>query len=53
MKFSLEFLILGIWLVVSPWALGFSQYNIAAWNAVVAGIISIIFSFSRTITRKK
>jgi len=53
MKFSLPFLILGIWLVISPWILGFFQYNIAAWNVVAIGIIAIVFSFSRAINRKK
>lgn len=29
---------LGVWLVVSPWVLGFSMMAAATWNAVVVGI---------------
>ncbi|MFA5386111.1 MAG: SPW repeat protein [Candidatus Paceibacterota bacterium] len=50
-KFFTPILIVGIWLVVSPWLLGFFQYNIATWNAVIIGIILIVFSFSRKITK--
>jgi len=51
-KISVPILILGIWSIISPWVLGFFQYNIALWNAIVLGIILIIFSFSKTITKK-
>jgi len=52
MKFSTSILIIGIWLIMSPWILGFFQYNIASWNAMIVGIILIVLSFSRTITKK-
>lgn len=35
-------LILGVWLVISPWVLGFTDINRATQNAVVVGIIMII-----------
>jgi len=30
---------LGIWLLVSPWVLGFSSTSILMWNAVILGIL--------------
>ena len=32
-------ILLGIWLVVSPWVLGFAEVTAAMWNAVIVGII--------------
>lgn len=32
-------LVLGIWIVVSPWALGFAGEQLAAWNAYIVGVI--------------
>jgi hypothetical protein len=29
----------GIWLVISPWLLGFSALVTAVWNAVIVGVI--------------
>ncbi|MCL5961511.1 MAG: SPW repeat protein [Chloroflexi bacterium] len=34
--------ILGIWLIISPWVLNFSGDQPAIWNAVIVGIISLI-----------
>lgn len=31
--------VLGVWLAVSPWVIGFAGLAAAMWNAVVAGII--------------
>lgn len=31
--------LLGLWLIVSPWILGFSPVAAATWNAVVAGVV--------------
>ena len=31
--------VLGAWLVISPWVLGFSSLTAAVWNAVVVGAI--------------
>ena len=30
---------LGIWLLISPWVLGFSSMMAAMWNAVIVGIV--------------
>ncbi len=32
-------LVLGVWLILSPWFLGFSGTPAAAWNAVVVGVV--------------
>jgi hypothetical protein len=30
---------LGVWLVISPWILGFSALDAATWNAVIVGLV--------------
>ena len=35
-------LILGGWLVISPWTLGFSSFSAHAWNAVIIGILVVV-----------
>ncbi len=37
-------LVLGIWVVISPWILGFSGQNAPLWDAVVVGVIVVILS---------
>jgi len=32
----------GVWLMASPWILGFSKINLAAWNNVIVGLLAII-----------
>jgi hypothetical protein len=32
-------LVLGLWLIISPWVCGFSEFRGALWNNVVLGII--------------
>lgn len=32
-------LLLGLWLIVSPWVLGFAGLEAAMWNAVVFGVV--------------
>ncbi len=34
--------LLGLWVLVSPWILGFSTYTLAMWSNVVAGVLIII-----------
>lgn len=34
--------ILGIWLIISPWVVGFSDITGATWNAVIVGIVVAI-----------
>jgi|SRR3990167_570720 len=35
---------LGAWLLVSPWALGFSQSAVLMWNAVIFGALVLGFA---------
>lgn len=35
-------LILGLWLIISPWALGYLADTTAAWNAYIVGIIVVV-----------
>ncbi|MDD5547628.1 MAG: SPW repeat protein [Candidatus Pacebacteria bacterium] len=37
-------LILGLWILASPWILGFSFANSALWNNVIIGTLLIILS---------
>ncbi|WP_287371065.1 SPW repeat protein [Oceanithermus sp.] len=37
-------LVLGLWLVVSPWILAFSQNAAALWNALIVGAIFVVLS---------
>lgn len=39
--------VLGLWLIVAPWALGFSLFNLVRWNSIFTGILILIVSFSR------
>lgn len=34
--------ILGIWLIISPWVLAFSGDQPATWNSVIVGIIMVL-----------
>jgi hypothetical protein len=36
------FLILGLWLLISPYALGFADLPAAYWNAVIVGVLSAV-----------
>lgn len=42
-------LVLGLWLIVSPWVLGFSAMQWAVWNAVVLGIIVVLMALAELI----
>jgi hypothetical protein len=35
---------LGLWLLVSPWLMGFSASAVLTWNAVIAGILVAVFA---------
>ncbi|MBN2197728.1 SPW repeat protein [Candidatus Wolfebacteria bacterium] len=37
-------LILGVWVFVSPWILGFSDITTALWSNIIAGALIVIFS---------
>ena len=36
--------VLGVWLVISPWVLGFSSLATAMWNAVIVGIVVAVLA---------
>ena len=36
--------VLGVWLVISPWVLGFSGLGAAMWNAVIVGIVVAVLA---------
>ena len=35
---------LGLWLLVSPWVLGFSKSAALMWNAVIFGVLILVFA---------
>lgn len=37
-------LVLGAWLLVSPWALGYSASAAMTWNAAIAGVLLFVFA---------
>ncbi len=37
-------LVLGVWLVASPWVLGFTAIQAATWNAVILGFVIVLMS---------
>lgn len=39
-------LILGLWLIVSPWVLGFTGIGAATWNAVIFGIVIALMALA-------
>lgn len=42
--------LLGIWLVLSPWILGYAAQGPATWNAVILGLLVGLVAFSSTRT---
>jgi hypothetical protein len=46
-------LVLGIWLIVSPWALAFAGETTAAWNAYIVGAIIAVAAFAALIAFQK
>lgn len=37
-------LILGFWLLISPWTLGFTSSTAATWNQAIVGLLVIVFA---------
>ncbi|TIW20125.1 MAG: hypothetical protein E5V63_32225 [Mesorhizobium sp.] len=35
---------LGVWLIASPWILGFTSDLVLTWNAVLFGILAVVAS---------
>ena len=44
-------LVLGLWLVLSPWILGFSGTSSATWNAVILGLL--VGLLAQSVAREK
>lgn len=42
-------LMLGLWLIVSPWALGFTALQFATWNAVIFGLVIVLMTLAELI----
>lgn len=40
------FLLLGLWLIVSPYALGFVDNYRAYWNAIASGAVSLVIALA-------
>jgi hypothetical protein len=36
---------LGLWLIASPWVLGFSEHGAALWNAILFGVAIVALEF--------
>ncbi len=37
-------IVLGAWLIISPWILGFSDLNLPSWNNALIGTLVIVFT---------
>ena len=37
--------VIGVWLIVSPWVLGFYELNLAVWSAIVSGFAVALLGF--------
>jgi len=50
-------LALGIWILLSPWLLGFSSISIMTWSNLIVGIIIILINvwaiFGETVAEEK
>ena len=42
MAFRWTELVLGLWVLISPWVLGFSTISLAKWSSVLVGIILVL-----------
>jgi hypothetical protein len=46
-------ILLGIWLVVSPWVLAYVDETMAAWNAAVIGVVIALAAMSALVAYEK
>ncbi|MBS4172604.1 SPW repeat protein [Bacillus sp. FJAT-49736] len=37
--------LIGVWFIIAPWVVGFSDQSGALWSSVVIGLIQVILSF--------
>ena len=42
MVFSWIELVLGLWLILSPWLLGFSSITVMKWSNVLVGLVFVL-----------
>ena len=42
--------ILGVWLIISPWVVGFAGDTMATWNTLILGIVVVLLGFYATRT---
>jgi hypothetical protein len=40
-------LLAGIWLIISPWVVGFTATPVAVWNTVILGIVILVLAAAR------
>ena len=45
--------ILGVWLIVSPWVLAYSALNLPSWNNILMGTLVIVFTLWNVSTIKE
>ena len=43
----LDFITFGVWLIAAPWLLGGIASPLAAWNAVISGILLVVLALPR------
>lgn len=41
--------VLGLWLIIAPFALGYSSVPAATWNSVIVGIVVAVLSIIRAL----
>ncbi|HHV56018.1 MAG TPA: SPW repeat protein [Firmicutes bacterium] len=46
-------IILGLWLIVSPWVLKFSDQSTPMWNSIIVGIVVAILSYLQSTQQNK
>lgn len=42
--------VLGVWLIVSPYLLGFAAYRDALWNQIVVGVLILVLAIWAAVT---
>ncbi|KKT89080.1 MAG: hypothetical protein UX26_C0024G0003 [Parcubacteria group bacterium GW2011_GWC1_45_9] len=42
--FQWAIVVLGVWLFISPWVLGYASINLMLWNNLIIGGLVIIFA---------
>lgn len=40
--------VLGLWLIISPWVLGFTAQMAAMWNSIIVGLVVLALSLEAT-----